>query len=160
MRRAALVVAIAIAGCGSTYASGSVAHASGAWTRLDCVELAVARSFDRYRPGPPPYDRPVVEVSLGNVCAHPATVHFERLVWTLVSDAGTYALRVSDPRHELRPLALDAYGEAREKLQLEGDLAAWRPAANARLCADVTRFEGGVRLSRGVLCLPYPAEAP
>ncbi|HEX8115424.1 MAG TPA: hypothetical protein VF516_47180, partial [Kofleriaceae bacterium] len=97
----------ALVGC--AYQPGSFAHAPhdfvGQRVTVGCLDVAVERRTDL---SVGPALDPVLGYQFGNRCDHPALVDLGAVAVIGRNPAGAdVALRPYDPRHELRPVALD-----------------------------------------------------
>jgi hypothetical protein len=108
----AVLVSLVLAGC--VYSPGSfhgpLAAFPGKRIALGCIDLAVTLTDDRLAPGP------IVEYSFGNRCMHAATVDLSAV--RAVVDG--HAVQAFDPRHELKPLRLDALWMGDERIAYRG----------------------------------------
>jgi hypothetical protein len=136
------VLALALAAC--TYHAGSFATRTGGafpGTRLTrgCLDLAVLVS--------PPH----VTYSFGNRCAHHVTVDLAS-VRVIARDAagGVTELTAYDPRHEIRPAALDALLAGWETIAYGPPAAI--PADLAAMCVDVGGVDADVPRAPRWIC--------
>ncbi len=146
MRRLSLVFTFAIAGAGSAcyvYAPRSYADLGtpfpGAHVQLGgCIDLAVGYAEDA-QTGP---RGRVVEYSFGNHCFHHVDVDLATIrAVEYGADQLVRPLVVYDPRHELRPLSLDALWLGHERIEYDAvdDVAASAPGST--ICVDVGRLD-------------------
>jgi len=92
-----------------------------------CLDISIARAEDPRAQGA------VVQYTFGNRCAHAVVVDLATL---RVSGDGAL-LRAFDPRHELRPLAIDAYWQGSELIEYSGTAAA--------VCVEVSGIQADAR---------------
>src|SRR5512135_1508421 len=114
MRAAILVV---LAGCFYAPNSyrGTLSDFTGKRVPLGCLDLAVGLTDDERAPGP------VVEYSFGNSCLHAVTVDLSAVHAVVYTDAGAVSeAHAHDPKHELKPLRLDALWYGRERISYQG----------------------------------------
>jgi hypothetical protein len=127
VRRAAFV--LILAGCSKAYQPGSFAEGradfSGEKVQVGCLDLAISRRPDMG-------DAAVLDYQFGNRCNHGALVDLARVrVVGRAIDGTERPLAPHDPRHELRPLELDA-----RTIGLEA-IAYPAQTPTAQVCVDV-----------------------
>ncbi|MBV8762192.1 MAG: hypothetical protein JO257_33180 [Deltaproteobacteria bacterium] len=123
------VLCLVLAGCFYAPNSyhGAIAPFPGKRVALGCLDVAVTLTDDARAPGP------IVEYSFGNRCMHSTVVDFSSVHVVAYTDAGAATdVHPRDPRHELRPLGLDALWMGSERISYEG-----APTGADVLCVDV-----------------------
>jgi hypothetical protein len=109
---------------------GAVSAFSGKRVPLGCIDLAVGLTDDERAPGT------IVEYSFGNSCLHAVTVDLSAVRAIVYNDATpTGEVHPYDPKHELKPLRLDALWYGRERISYQG-------AAGDVICLDVGPIAG------------------
>ena len=94
---------------------GTLSKFTGKRVPLGCLDLAVGLTDDERAPGP------VVEYSFGNRCLHAVTVDLSAVRAIAYDDATPLGvLRAFDPKHEIKPLRLDALWWGRERISYQG----------------------------------------
>ncbi len=135
MRGPSLALALALAGC--FYVPESYHHVvapfPGERIALPCLDLAVTLTDDARATSP------VVQYSFGNHCTHAAIVDLGAVrAVGRYGDGDDRELHAYDPRHELKPLPLDAWWASSEEIMYVADDSG--PTPNV-VCLDVGRAE-------------------
>jgi len=125
-------VALVCALVGCAYQPGSFAHAPhdfvGQRVTVGCLDIAVERRADLVAG---PAIGPVLGYQFGNRCDRPAVVDLAAVAVIGRNPQGAgAALRAYDPRHEIRPAALDGRSAGAEVVAYASD------APVAEVCAD------------------------
>jgi hypothetical protein len=106
---------------------GALTSFAGKRVPLGCLDVAVTLTDDARAPGP------IVQYSFGNRCTHETVVDLAAVRVVAYSDTGVATpVHPRDPKHELRPLGLDALWMGDERISYEG-----APAGDDVLCIDV-----------------------
>lgn len=119
---------VGLAGCFYSPGSfhGAVSPFAGKRMTLGCIDLAVTLTDDARAPGP------IVEYSFGNRCLHAATVDLSAVRAVIYADAGaTTEVHAYDPKHEIKPLQIDALWMGDERISYQG------ATAGNVICLDV-----------------------
>jgi hypothetical protein len=101
----------------------------------ECLDVSVARTSDKLATGP------VIEYSFGNRCTHAVTVD---LASVRVTGDGL-RMRAFDPKHELRPMQIDAFWQGSEKIE-------YREQATS-LCIEVSHIQADAPTAERVVCV-------
>jgi hypothetical protein len=96
----------------------------GTRASVGCLDVAVALTDDELARAP------IVAYEFGNHCSHTTLVDFTAV---RVTD-GRRELPPIDPRHELRPLHLDAWSSGDERI-------AYASSTAGRVCVDLRRLD-------------------
>jgi hypothetical protein len=143
----ALVSGIALVGC--LYVPRSYSFQThpfvGKRVALACLDVAVALTDDDLATAP------VVRYSFGNRCTHSAIVDLGAVRAVGIAADGTrVALSAYDPRHEVRPLAIDGWWRGSENIMYT--TASGTPAP-LTVCVDVGAVEQTTAHAESWICM-------
>lgn len=117
---------------------GPLAPFPGKRVSLGCIDLAVTLTDDARA-----VHGPVVEYSFGNRCGHAVVVDLASV--HVIDSAGTL-LSAYDPRHEIKPLRLDALWSGSERIEYRG-------TTTDTVCVDVGELDRSAPTAPNWVCL-------
>ena len=128
-----IAVLFAVAGCYAGNYQNVTGEFVGTRSTIGCLDVAVTLTDDDLAP------RPIIAYQFGNSCMHETIVDFTAVhVLAVNADGRRIALAPYDPRHELRPMQLDAWTSGDERIAYQStDLA----APPTTVCVDLGRID-------------------
>lgn len=142
MRQIAAVVAL----LGACYLPGDYStlstHFVGSRVQVGCIEIAVALTDDETAPPP------IVSYQFGNSCLHQTLIDLSRIRVTGMSADTVIELTAHDPRHELRPMRIDALTAGDERIAYDGAASALQ-----EICVDFGQLDPNTPMDNAMRCM-------